>query len=155
MVHLFQNFGHYRNLQLWYDLSWIEAKPQTWVSNSSIATYGTGSVGKVPFNCWRDSHIFSRFSGLWNKLHERSFVHQHASLYNYVQAKTGCQYMRSENCGSPKRHWQKQWAPYPLNGFLYGIGFRHRCFLQYFVSPRAKSHICMITACLTVFIKVQ
>ncbi len=25
---------------------------KTWVSNSSIATYWTGSVGKVPFNFW-------------------------------------------------------------------------------------------------------
>ena len=32
--------------------------PSTWVSNSSIATYWTGSVGKVPFNFWWNGCTF-------------------------------------------------------------------------------------------------
>ncbi len=38
---------------------------KTWVSNSSIVTYWTGSVGKVPFNVWWRLHFLMQSSFIW------------------------------------------------------------------------------------------
>ena len=53
---------------------------KSWVSNSSIATYWTGSVGKVPFNFWW------KFCCVWNFRTKEDNYHQHIATRSHIQS---------------------------------------------------------------------